>query len=261
MDAQFQRIEVRRRGRILELALNNPGKMNRVDALLHEELAHVFRWADDDSSSDVVILTGTGEAFCAGGDVDWMAAVARGEGPAPSAKDGKRMVRDLMDLDKPILAKVRGPAIGLGCTLALYCDVVFVSETARLADPHVRVGLAPGDGGAAIWTALLGPQRAKAYLMSGDAVSGGDAAALGLAWKCVADGDLDSAVEAYATKLVGLPRQAVRAAKRSVNLELERLTLTVFEASMALEGASFRDPEHHEAVAAFREKRPAVYQR
>jgi enoyl-CoA hydratase len=251
----FHRIEVRRRGRILELALNNPGKLNRVDGALHHDLGHVFRWADDDKESRVVILTGAGEAFCAGGDVDWMKATYRGEAEAPSAAEGRRAIWDMLDMDKPLIAKVRGPAIGLGCTLALFSDVVFAAQDAMFADPHVKVGLGPGDGGSAIWPALVGYARAKEFLMSGEPLTGARAAGIGLVNHALPAAELDAAVEAYAEKLLALPFQAVSAAKRGVNLGLKQLTLTIFEASLAHEGLSFAGADHKEAVNAFLEKR------
>jgi enoyl-CoA hydratase len=251
----FKRIAVSRRGRILTLALNNPGKLNRVDAALHEDLGHAFRWADDDRDSDVVVLTGVGEAFCAGGDIEWMAATQRGEGEAPSAREGRRLVWDLLDMDKPTIAKVRGPAIGLGATLALFCDVIFAAEDAVIADPHVKVGLGPGDGGAVIWPALVGYARAKEFLMTGDPLSGARAATIGLVNHALPAAALDAAVDAFTDKLAGLPQQAVRAGKRSVNLGLKQMAVTIFEASLAHEGMSFSDPGHQQAVTAFLAKR------
>ena len=252
--SRYQRIKFSRDDGVLTAALSNPGKKNAVDALLHHELSTLFSDIAADESVRVTSLTGEGDAFCAGGDVGWMREGSSG-GSAPSAEEGRAIVNGMLDLEKPLIAKVRGPAVGLGATVALFCDCVFASEAARFADPHVRVGLAPGDGGAVIWPALLGPARAKEYLMTGDAIAALDAARMGLINHCLPDSELDAAVLKFARRLADGPSQAIRAAKVSVNIVLKDLVAKIFEPSMALEMQSFRTADHREAVNAFLEKR------
>lgn len=252
--SRYTRIQATRTGRVLTLALSNPGKLNAVDAAMHAELATIFADAGDDPDTDVVVLSGAGEAFSAGGDIAWMQeSLATGRGPG--AVEAKRIIFSLLDLEKPVIAKVRGPAIGLGCTIALFCDVIFAGESARFADPHVRVGIVAGDGGAVIWPQLVGYARAKEYLMTGDPIMGPAAAAMGLVNHCVPDADLDARVAAFAERLAGGARQAIRHTKVSVNVGLKQLAHSILDTSIAYEMLTFTTEDHREAVAAFLEKR------
>jgi enoyl-CoA hydratase len=253
----YERIQWSRAGRVLTLTLSNPEKLNAVDARMHLELAHVFRDAQADPDSDVVVLTGAGNAFSAGGDIDWLAGASKsgGSSKGPSAVEGKEIVFSLLDMEKPLVAKVRGPAIGLGCTLALFCDVIFAAESARFADPHVRVGVVAGDGGAIIWPQLIGYARAKEYLMTGDPITGADAARMGLINHAVPDGELDARADAFAARLANGPIQAIKYTKVSVNIGLKQLAHTILDTSIAYEMLTFATEDHREAVSAFVEKR------
>ena len=144
--ADYRTIKIERRGRILYLIMNRPATLNAVDALMHTELARVFRDANDDTESDIVVLTGAGRAFCAGGDVDWMQdAIDHPENFESTVAEAKQIVFSLLDCEKPTIAKVNGAAVGLGATLALFCDIGFAAETAIFADPHVSIGMVAGD--------------------------------------------------------------------------------------------------------------------
>ena len=253
--AKYERIKSSREGRVLTLTLSNPSKMNAVDARMHRELAQIFYDVQEDKDADIVVLTGDGNAFSAGGDIDWMRRAAEGHDEGPSTNEGKKVIFGLLDLEKPIIAKVRGPAIGLGCTIALFCDVIFAAETARFADPHVKVGVVAGDGGAVIWPQLVGYARAKEYLMTGDPLTGKEAERIGLINHVVPDAELDARVEAFAKKLAAGAPQAIKYTKVSVNLALKALAHTILDASMAYEMVTFTTKDHREAVAAFLEKR------
>jgi enoyl-CoA hydratase len=150
-------------------------------------------------------------------------------------------------------------AIGLGCTLALFCDVIFASENARFADPHVRVGVVAGDGGAVIWPQLVGYARAKEYLMTGDPIPGKEAERIGLINHVVPDADLDARVDAFARKLAAGAPQAIRYTKVSVNLRLKEIAHTILDASMAYEMLTFATQDHREAVSSFLEKRKPAF--
>jgi enoyl-CoA hydratase len=254
-DAAFRRIKIARAGRITTLTLSNPEKLNAVDAEMHRELAQVFCDLQEDAATHIIVLTGEGGAFSAGGDIDWMRRSAEGSEPGPGPIEGKKIIFGLLDLEKPIVAKVRGPAIGLGCTLALFCDVIFAANTARFADPHVRVGVVAGDGGAVIWPQLVGYARAKEYLMTGDALTAAEAERIGLINHVVPEAELDARVDAFAKKLAAGAPQAIRYTKVSVNLGLKALAHTILDASMAYEMVTFTTKDHREAVAAFLEKR------
>lgn len=253
--ARYTRLIVSRERGILTVTLNNPAKKNAVDAAMHSELADIFYDIAKDEDARVLILTGAGEAFCAGGDIGWMKDSQGASAKPPSAVEGKRIVFGLLDLEIPVIAKVRGPAVGLGATLALFCDCVFAAESARFADPHVRAGLVAGDGGAVIWPALIGFARAKEYLMTGDMISAPDAERIGLINRCVANDELDACVDAFARRLAEGPQQAIRHTKVAINIALKEMAHKLLDASMAYEMQSFATADHKEAVAAFLEKR------
>ena len=254
-ESDYQRLAIARRGRITTVSLNRPDALNAVDARMHEELAQIFYDLNTDPATDIAVLTGAGDHFCAGGDLRWMRDSADDPSAGPAAHEAKRILFGLLDLEKPIVAKVRGSAIGLGATLALFCDVIFAAEGARIADPHVRVGIVAGDGGAVIWPQLIGYARAKEYLLTGDALSGRAAAEIGLINHAVAEDELDQRVDAFADKLAQGAQQAIRYTKVAVNLGLKQVANAAFETSLAYEMNTFYTADHREAVAAFLEKR------
>jgi enoyl-CoA hydratase len=252
---RYRHLKLTRRGRVLTIALNRPEQLNAVDGLMHEELADVFLEAEADPDSDVVVLTGEGRAFSAGGDLAWLEDSTKDGAPGPSAVEGKRIVFSLLDMEKPVIARVNGHCVGLGCTLALFCDVIVAVERAKLGDPHVRVGLVAGDGGAAIWPQLIGFARAKEYLMTGDLMTAAEAERIGLINRVVPEDGLDSAVYGLAERLSAGAQQAVRGTKVAVNAELKRIVHSVMAASIPLEQVSFTTPDHREAVQAFKARR------
>lgn len=257
--SRYEKIKASRQGRVLMLSLSNPALMNAVDGEMHRELSRIFLDAADDAASDVIVLTGEGAAFSAGGDLNWMKRGFEAGEKGPDAAEAKRIIFSLLDLEKPIVAKVRGPAIGLGATIALMCDVIFAGESARFADPHVRAGIVAGDGGAVIWPQLVGYARAKEYLMTGDAVTAAQAERIGLVNYVVPDADLDARVDAFAAKLAGGALQAIKYTKVSVNIGLKQLAHMILDTSIGYEMLTFTTGDHKEAVNAFLEKRKPVF--
>ena len=250
----YRTIRAAHRGRILTLTLDRATRGNAVDGVMHGELARIFLDAADDPLSDVVVLTGAGDAFCAGGDIGWMQSLID-DGFDQVAREAQRIVFGLLDCHKPVIARVNGHAVGLGATMALLCDVVFAAEGARIGDPHVRVGLTAGDGGAMIWPLLVGPARAKEYLMTGDLVSAQEAERIGLVNHAVPPGELAARVDAFADRLAGGALGAISSTKRAVNIALKQSMASLMDASLAWESAASMSADHQEAVAAFREKR------
>lgn len=195
----YQTIVFERRGRILTLTINRPDVLNAVNAQMHRELARLFYDVAADEEADIIVFTGAGRAFCAGGDLDWLQAAA--DDPALFARiavEAKQIIYGLLDCEKPVICRLNGDAIGLGATLALFCDIIIASETARIGDLHVNVGLVAGDGGAIIWPQLVGYPRAKEFLMTGKIIGGKEAAELGLINYAVAPEELDKRTEEMA---------------------------------------------------------------
>jgi enoyl-CoA hydratase len=253
---KYKEIDIKLDGRIATVTLNRPQKLNAVNGALHTELAHIFIDLNEDAEIEVIVLTGAGRAFSAGGDIDWMQdAINHPADFEVTAREAKQIIFSLLDCEKPIIAKLNGHATGLGATMALFCDVIFASETAKIGDPHVSVGFVAGDGGAVIWPQLIGYARAKEYLITGDLIPAKQAAEMGLINYALPADELDARVDAFAKRLVGGAMKAIRWTKMSVNIGLKQLAHSIMDAGIAYETLSNRTEDHAEAVAAFREGR------
>ncbi len=150
---------------------------------------------------------------------------------------------------------MNGAAAGLGASIALLCDIIIADETALIGDPHVKVGLVAGDGGALIWPQLIGYARAKELLMTGDMLTASKALELGLINYAVPAAELDAQVDTLIAKLEANPKWAVRWTKTVANIPLRSLAAELMDASIGWETASNYLQDRREAVAALREKR------
>ncbi|MFS0849119.1 enoyl-CoA hydratase/isomerase family protein [Novosphingobium panipatense] len=252
----LQTIGMEREGRLLRITLNRAEALNAVNLQLHDDLAEAMWFAQVDTGSDVIVLTGAGRAFSAGGDLDHIEHNARN----PHLFDhetrvAKRIVTTLLDIDKPVVCRMNGHAVGLGATLALLCDVIFAAEGAKIGDPHVGLGLVAGDGGAVIWAQRIGLTRAKQYLLTGELLTAAKAAEIGLINECVPAAELDARVDAFCSRLLEGAMVAIRATKILTNLELKRLATAVMDAGIAYESVSVRTADHREGIQALKEKR------
>jgi enoyl-CoA hydratase len=261
MDAsRYSDLVFSREGRVLTITLNSPATLNAASHRLHEELSRVFYEAADDPESDVIIVTGAGRAFSAGGDVNWMKdSMSDVEGFVLASRAIRRVVHSIIDCPKPMIAKVNGDAIGFGASVALLCDVVIAAETANFADPHVRLGLVAGDGGALIWPQLIGFGKARHYLLTGDPINAVEAERLGLIAFAVPAAELDAFTAKYAAKLERGAQTAIRYTKTITNIPLRQFFNSVFEAGVAYEGLSQQTADFREGVQSFLEKRRPDY--
>lgn len=254
--AGYENILIERKGKVLTATLNRPDSRNAINPALDSELLRLFRDVDMDKECNVLVLTGAGKAFSAGGDIpDMLASIENIENFENGYKNGKRILQGMLDCEKPIIARVNGDAIGLGATLALFCDIIIAVDTARIADPHVKVGLVAGDGGAVIWPQLIGYARAKQYLLSGDFLSARDAQSIGLINFAVPADELDALVDEWAQKIANGAQKAIRWTKATVNIGLKQMLVSMVDAGFALETVSSRSKDHSEAVNAFVAKR------
>lgn len=253
--SDYEAITIGRRGRVLTLTMNRGERLNAVDACLHEELSRVFTDAARDPDSDVVVLTGAGRAFCAGGDVEWMQdAIDNPDSFETTLAEAKAIVFSLLDCPKPTISKINGPAVGLGATLALFCDISFAAEQAYLADPHVSIGMVAGDGGAVIWPQLIGFARAKEFLFTGDRIDARRAAEIGLINRVVSAEMLSPTVDAFADRLVAGATKAIRWTKVTVNLALKQLAASMMDSGLAYEALTNVSRDHQALVEQFRAK-------
>jgi enoyl-CoA hydratase len=252
---EYDTLDVTEDGDVLEIALDRPDNLNAVDADLHEELSSVFRDAAQ-ADARVVVLTGNGRAFSAGGDIAWMQeGIENPESFRETMREGERIIDDITDLEKPLVARVNGDATGLGATLALFADITVMAADARIGDPHVSVGLVAGDGGAVIWPLLTSMHTAKELLMTGDLVSAEEAEDLGLVNDAVPEDELDEKVDELVGKLADGPQVAIRYTKKALNAWVELGNDLALQRGLALEAVSQQHPDHEEAVEAFLEER------
>ncbi|MPR07817.1 enoyl-CoA hydratase/isomerase family protein [Microvirga tunisiensis] len=252
----YKTLAFERRGRILTIVINQPDKRNAVDDDLHHDLSRVFYDAHDDPDSDIIVLTGTGRWFCAGGDMGWFQECI--DDPAKWRRNvtaAKRIISGLLELEKPIICRVNGAAAGLGASLALLSDIIVADENVVIGDPHVKMGLVAGDGGAVIWPQLIGFARAKELLLTGRMLKAGEAAAMGLINYAVPTDELDGKVNTLADELASGATWAIRWTKTVMNLELQRLSTLMTDAALGYETVTNEMADHQEAVNAFREKR------
>ena len=244
------------RENILTITIDTPAKKNAVDDSLHRDLARVFYEVNADSDVDVIILTGVGRWFCAGGDMGWFQALI--DEPTrwnEMILEAKRIINGLLELEKPIIARVNGAAAGLGASLALLCDVIIADEAAVIGDPHVKMGLVAGDGGAIIWPQLVGFAKAKELLLTGRMLTATEAQAMGLINYAVPADALDEKVNALATELATGATLAIRWTKTVMNLELRRIATLMTDAAFAYETITNSSKDHQEAVSAFVSRR------
>jgi enoyl-CoA hydratase len=243
--------------KLATVTLNRPDSLNALNRDMHRELEDIWLDLADDENVTCVLLTGAGRAFCAGGDVKNMAArVGTDEVNRRIAGiAGRRLIHNILDFQPPIIGAINGDAAGLGATIALMCDITVAADTARIGDTHVKVGLVAGDGGAVLWPLLVGPARAKEFLMRGTFLKGTEAERLGLVnYSLPLDQVLPKARE-IATELAQGPALAIRWTKLAVNKWLREQVNLIFDASNAYEKLSFYTEDHKEATRAFVEKR------
>jgi len=248
---------------ILRVTLNRPDRLNALDKPMHKELRALYEQIAHDADVRVVVITGAGRAFCVGADFqqmqDNLAAGGYPDGRPDMLGDGADIARGILRVRQPMIAMVNGHALGIGATLALFCDVVFMSSAARIGDPHVQAGLVAGDGGCVLWPMLLGINRAKEYLMTGDLLSAADADRLGLVNHVVEPEQLEEAAMAMARRLAAGPAHAIQFNKRIVNKMLEDQVSRLYDLALAFECVTFDTADHREAVDAFLNKREATF--
>lgn len=254
--SNYEALQFRRDGRILHVTFNRPQTLNAFDSALHEQFERFASTVGDDQDTDVIVVTGAGRAFSAGGNVeDMQRHIDKPHGMFRQIPHIKRLVNNLLDIPQPVISKINGPAMGLGATVALLADISFAANHAKIADPHVKVGYVAGDGGAVIWPHLIGFARAKQYLLTGDVITGDEAARIGLVNFAYPAEELDAAVDAFAHKLAAGACRAIQWTKASINIGLKQVAASVMDASAAYEALSNHTSDHAEAVAAFRDKR------
>jgi enoyl-CoA hydratase/carnithine racemase len=244
------------------ILLNRPHRKNAFTLDMIDTWARALRDARTDPDVRVVVLTGAGDAFCSGVDLD-----RRQDATPATPLERKENLTErihripfaLEDLDKPVIAAINGVAVGAGMDMALMCDMRIMARSARLSEGYVRVGLVPGDGGCYYLPRLVGTAKALELLLTGDLIDAEEAGRLGIANHVVDDADLAGAVNTLARKIADGPPVAIRTIKRAVYQSARsdlRTALDLISSHMAVVTST---EDSAEALAAFREKRPANF--
>jgi enoyl-CoA hydratase len=249
----------RREDGVLLITINRPEALNAANARLHWEFGQVWKDVGEDRDTRVAVITGAGKAFSAGGDNSMIeSTVGNYEKVAALWQEANDIVYNMINLDKPIISAINGPALGGGLAVALMADIPIAAESARIIDPHVRLGVAAGDHAIMIWPLLCGMAKAKYYLLTADSMDGKEAERIGLVSLCVPTDQLMERAMGIAHKLGRGPQHALRWTKRSLNNWL-RMAGPAFDTSLAFEMLNFFSADLAEGIRAIIEKRPAVF--
>jgi enoyl-CoA hydratase/carnithine racemase len=243
---------------VTEITLNRPDKLNAFGGTMREDLLAALRAAEADDETRVVVLTGAGRAFCAGGDVDFMSELQKRNDVASFQRllaAGKGIVTQVAEMSKPVIASVNGIAAGAGCNLALACDYRIASDAAKLGETFVRIGLHPDWGGTWLLPRLVGRSRAMELMMTGRIVNAAEALSMGMLDRVVPAADLAAETATLARAIAEGPPIAIAGIKRALR-EAERNELG---AQIDLESEhqlrAFSSADAAEGMAAFFEKR------
>ena len=250
-----------REGAILVLAMNHPETRNALTGnTAVDEFVQACAEVQADRSIRALIITGEGPVFSSGGNVKDMQKYFQ-QTLSPETireeyrKGIQRLPKALYNLDVPVIAAINGPAIGAGLDLTCMCDIRIASETATFAESFVKVGIVPGDGGAWLLPRAVGMSKASEMAFTGDALNAQEALACGLVSRVVPAGELLATALAVARKIASNPGAVLRMTKRLLR-EGERATLeSLLEISASYQAIAHMEPDHHEAVRAFVEKR------
>jgi enoyl-CoA hydratase/carnithine racemase len=254
--SRYETLKIEVQGQIATVTLNRPERLNAVNPQMHGELEALFGEIGYDDHINAIVLTGAGRAFCAGGDVKGMDQRAREGSERIPLRGAKRLIQNMLEVEQPLIGAINGDAVGLGATLALFCDIIIAAENARFGDTHIKVGLVAGDGGAVIWPLLVGVAKAKELLFTGDLIDAHEAERIGLINRVVPAGKAYDEALALAKRLAAGPARALRWTKLATNKRLKDEVNLVLDASLAVETLSFATEDHKEAARAFVEKRP-----
>jgi enoyl-CoA hydratase len=240
---------------VLKITINRPERMNATDERLHSELARVWRDVTVDTETRAVVITGSGRAFSAGGDLRMVERMSTDYGRvAGMAREATDLVLGMVDCETPIVSAINGPAVGAGLATALMADISVIADDTKLNDGHLRLGVTAGDHAAIIWPLLCGMAKAKYYLLTGGFIDAVEAERIGLVSRCVPrDQVLPTAVD-IATGLATGPQHAVRWTKRTLN-HWVRAAIPAFDASVAYEMLTFLGEDVREGAQAISERR------
>lgn len=237
---------------VLRITFNRPDLRNALLRQMHLEVVRALKLVEQDDDTRVIVVTGAGKAFCAGGNFDEMPnklPYDRNGQFAEGFGDARELIAAVINCTRPIVSAINGPAVGAGLALALLADISIAAKTAKLFDGHLRIGVVPGDHAAMIWPLLCGLAKAKYFLMTNEIVTGEEAERMNLVALAVDGEELQDRALAVANKLAMTAPTALRQTKYVLNHFL-RQNQTVLDLSLAFEMSNFGSDESEEAMRA-----------
>jgi 2-(1,2-epoxy-1,2-dihydrophenyl)acetyl-CoA isomerase len=250
-------IETTQSGSVATITLNRPEKLNAFAGTMREELLAALRQCASDDAVRVVVITGAGRAFCAGGDVQFMSGLQAGSDTVAFRRlldAGRDIVLEIASMPKPVLASVNGVAAGAGCNLALACDFRIASDAAKFSQSFVRIGLQPDWGGTWFLPRLTGKSIAMELMLTGRMVEAAEALALGLVDRLVPAASLEDETTTLATSFAAAPPLAARRIKRALTAADQNDLRTQLELEAQQQIDCFLSDESRERIAAFVKK-------
>ncbi|MGE0877178.1 MAG: enoyl-CoA hydratase/isomerase family protein [Acidimicrobiia bacterium] len=235
---------VEKEGPLRILTMNYPESMNSFQDPLHRAMRDVWNVLMDDEEAKAVVVTGAGKAFSAGGHIpNFIRNYHEYYYRRRDIRYAERLWKGMIACEIPMVAAVNGPAVGLGASIAVHCDLVVMNEDTYMSDPHVSIGLVAGDGGAVSWPLYMGLLRAKEYILLGDRIPAAECKNLGLANRVVPADQVLSTAKELAMRLANQPPQALRDTKRALNLHLQAAADLVLGFALSAELESFSTEE------------------
>ncbi len=256
-------IAVQNRDHVTTITLDRPDKLNAFAGMMREELVDALRVAEGEKSCRVVVITGAGRAFCAGGDVEFMAGLQRNGNVDAFRKlldAGREIVLQIANMPKPVIASINGVAAGAGCNLALACDYRLASSAAKLGETFVRIGLHPDWGGTWLLPRLVGYGRAVELLTTGRMVDAEEALRIGMVDRIVAAEELGAETEKLAASIAAGPPLAIAGIKRAMQASERNDLRTQVNLESQHQLDCFRSHDAAEGMAAFFDKRTAKFE-
>ncbi len=250
------------RNHVTTITLDRADKLNAFSGTMREDLLQALRAAEADGDCRVVVITGAGRAFCAGGDVEFMAGLRKSGDPAGFRKlldAGRDVVVQIATMPKPVIASINGVAAGAGCNLALACDYRIASDQAKLGETFVRIGIHPDWGGTWLLPRLIGRGAAFEMLTTGRLVEGDEALRIGLVDRIVAAEALVAETENLAASMAAGPPQAIADIKRALTASERNDLRAQIDLESEHQLRAFQSKDAEEGMNAFFAKRPPQF--
>jgi len=251
----METVEVFRENGIVTVTMNRPAKKNAANGTMWDELRDTFKEIANNPDDRVMILTGAGGEFCSGADLSDGGARRANTHALASMRNITDVAMSLARIPQPTIAKVRGVAVGAGCNMALMCDLVVCSDTARFSEIFAKRGLSLDFGGSWVLPRRIGLHKAKELALFGDIISAQEAERIGLVNHVEQDAELDAFVNNWAAKLAAGPPIALAQSKRMLNNAMQVTLEQALEDEGSAQALNFGTKDTAEAMAAFLEKR------